>query len=122
RLLLEQIISKESEKRRLNLDTIRNNIRGYRDKVYTHIDVVRKIASGEADIGIAIKWVAETYKLPFIHITWEDFDFITRADKVESKKIKEFINTLRSREFKEILDEFSGYKLCKDMGSIIYIK
>jgi putative molybdopterin biosynthesis protein len=119
RQLLEYILENEAQKRDLNIEYIRRIIKGYNNIAYTHIDVAEKISRGEADVGIAIKWVADTYKLYFNHLKWERFDLVTRIDKINTSFIQNLLDIIRSESFIQKIDKSPGYRVTNDLGKII---
>ncbi len=119
RTLLEYILEKECYKRGIALSRIKGRIRGFETEYKTHLDVVKAIAKGEADVGIAIKWAAEQYRLNYMHITWENFDFVISIDSINKKAVREFLNMLKSNEIKRLIHEFEGYRIPQDMGNPI---
>ena len=119
RLLIDSILRKEAIERGIKAEDIKKEVDGYDEFVYTHIDTARKIASGEADIGIGLKTVSQMYKLRFIHITWEKFDFATRLEKLSEKFIKKFIETLKCDEVGGIIQKYDGYRADTNIGKII---
>lgn len=119
RILTEDIIKREATKRGIDVDKIEKLVKGYSETVYTHIDTARKIALGEADVGVGLKTASQLYKLNFIHITWEKFDFITKREKLLSNPIREFVETLKSRDVNRIIHSYEGYKAGKEIGETI---
>ncbi len=119
RTLLKYVLARECRRRGLDFNEVKSRIRGLDTEYRTHIDVVRAIVRGEADVGIAIRWAAEQYKLHYIHITWENFDFVIRLESINKDSIKKFIDVLKSRELLDIVDRFEGYKVTSDVGTLI---
>ncbi len=115
RTLLMNILEKESRKRGTSLRDVKSRIRGLDTEYKTHLDVVRAVASGEADVGLAIRWAAEQYRLNYLHVTWEHFDFVIRTEVLNRRPVQEFLKVLRS-DARRILDEFVGYKAKENMG------
>lgn len=120
RTLLLNILEKECRIRGLSFREVKSRIRGLDTEYKTHLDVVRAIASGEADVGLAIRWAADQYKLNYVHVTWEHFDFVIRKEVINRKPIQEFLRVL-SEECKRIIEEFSGYKAKENIGHMIKI-
>ncbi len=118
RLLLDHILKSELSKQGSLDRKLEDIVRGYNSEVYTHFDVAMKVASREADVGVGIRWVAEAYKLYFTPITWEKFDFILLRNRLDRTCIKDFIKILRE-EVGNIIIDFKGYRLDKQIGCII---
>ena len=94
-------------------------ISGYDVEVYTHFDVGLSILSGEADVGIATAVVSKLLGLQFIPITWESFDMVLDQPTFFEKGLQTFIDVLKSKEFRKIVDKLGGYDF-KDSGKILY--
>ena len=121
RILIDYILSEECRKRNLNFNNIKSRIVGYNFEVKTHIEVAKCIAKGDADVGVGIRWVAKLFNLKFIPITWENFDFVTITSKLNLEGVKEFINILKSPEFKNIIQQFDGYDIDSRVGEVIMV-
>ncbi|NPB01103.1 MAG: LysR family transcriptional regulator [Crenarchaeota archaeon] len=120
RTLLISILEKECRSRGLSFREVKQRIRGLDTEYKTHLDVVRAVASGEADVGLAIRWAAEQYRLDYLHVTWEHFDFVIRREILERRPIKEFLKVL-SQDCRRIIEEFSGYRAKKNIGELVKI-
>ncbi len=94
-------------------------INGYDFEVRTHEEVARAVLSGKADVGIAIRYVAEFYGLKFKTIKWECFDFLISKKKLKKQSVNEFIRFLGSIEFKRLLARLTGYKALGETGQKI---
>lgn len=112
RILLDYHLKKEG------IDPL--NIRGYTREMNTHMAVATGVKTGSANVGLGIYSAAKALDLDFIEVAYEEYDFLVNQDFLEDSKIKEFINVLRSEEFKERIKSLGGYKL-KNTGDIILI-
>jgi len=92
-------------------------IYGYEREEFTHMSVAALIASGIADAGLGIYAAARIYNLDFIPVWEEQYDFILPERFAELDMVQHFIETLKSKEFKEELERMSGYKT-DNTGSI----
>lgn len=110
RVLFDYLLEKDS--------ISENDIKGYEMELFTHTAVALSVKSGNSDIGMGIESVAKLMGLDFIEIAYEDYDFIFRTKNQENQLIKDFISTLKSEEFKSVVDRYGGYKL----GEIKVIK
>ncbi|MEM0160699.1 MAG: molybdopterin biosynthesis protein [Thermoplasmata archaeon] len=109
---LEQIYGSEFK-------NITKNIRGYKNEAKTHSAVGAAIAQGRADIGIAIEHTAHQYDLGFIPLTEEHYDFLILKENIENEYVQLFLESLRSEQFKKLLESnFKGYRIT-DAGKII---
>jgi putative molybdopterin biosynthesis protein len=112
RLLLDYYL------RKLCIDS--RSIVGYEREEYTHLSVAAAIASGDADAGLGVYSAAEMMGLDFIPMANEEYDIAVPAEYLELPMIKEFIEVIKSREFKDELDRLGGYEY-PDIGKVIRI-
>jgi putative molybdopterin biosynthesis protein len=59
------------------------------------------------------------YGLDFIELRKEHYDFVVNVESMEKSVVKEFINVLRSKEFKYRMSMLGGYEVPDDVGTII---
>ncbi|RLG39644.1 MAG: hypothetical protein DRO05_08275 [Thermoproteota archaeon] len=119
RVLLECLLKKKARERGMNVSAFKR-IKGFEREVRTHLEVARAVARGEADVGVALRYVAHVYGLSFTPLTWEDYDFVLLESRISKNSVKAFISTLRSDEFRESLEKIPGYRVPPDMGDVIY--
>jgi putative molybdopterin biosynthesis protein len=118
RILLERILRREAEKLGV-AEPLDRLVKGWDDTVNTHLEVAERIARGEADVGLGVECAARLYGLHFTPVTWERFDFITAQRSLEDGLVKNFLETLCSAEFKELISTMPGYKTPSDMCSVV---
>ncbi|MEB3862260.1 MAG: LysR family transcriptional regulator [Desulfurococcales archaeon] len=75
---------------------------------WTHEDTARSIAKGEADITITLRYTADKYKIPYIHLSWEKYECYTTT--THNKRVEELANILNSQWFTTLLQTTPGYK------------
>ncbi len=106
----------------LKLDEINTeDVVGYPREVNTHMAVATAVKSGSATTGLGVYSAANAMGLDFIDITFEDYDFLVDFQSLEDSRVKEFIQTLKSDEFKRRVSELGGYKFV-NTGEIIIIE
>lgn len=88
-----------------------STIYGYEREEFTHMSVAALVASESADVGMGIYSAAKAYKLDFISVCEEEYDFIIPAGFAEMETVKQFIDILGSAEFKLELERMGGYIL-----------
>lgn len=103
RILLDYLLRKN------NIFT--NDIYGYEREEFTHMSVAALVASGSADAGMGVYSAAKVYGLNFIPVCEEQYDFLMPARFAELEVVKNFIEILKSEEFKIELDRMGGYKV-----------
>ena len=112
RLLLDYYLDKEgieSEK-----------IRGYERELTTHMAVASAVKAGTATVGLGVYSATKAMDLDFIEVADEDYDFLIPHELLEDKRIKAFIEVLKSEEFKARVEKLGGYGF-KDIGKVIEI-
>ena len=112
RILLDYLLHQENIKAEA--------ICGYEREEFTHMSVAAIVSSDSADAGMGIYAVAKTFDLDFIPLYEEQYDFIIPEKFIEKKEIKDFIEVMKSEEFKVILKEMGGYTT-EDCGEISLI-
>lgn len=85
------------------------DILGYQREAFTHLSVAAAVASGDADVGLAVLSAANAMKLDFVPVANEVYDLAVPVEFLELAIIKELINTLKSKEFTDELDRLGGY-------------
>lgn len=120
RVFLDHLLRQAALDKGMEAGEILSRVRGYEQEARTHVEVARKVASGEGDVGIAVRYAAELYGLKFTRLVWEFYDFIVSRDAMRMKAINLFLETLRSKKFREILSRLPGYRVSEELGSIIY--
>ncbi len=94
-------------------------IAGYGDEVYTHLDVAYHILNATADAGIATESAAKQLNLLFTRLFEERFDMVTFRDVYFSENVQSFIEFVRSETFSHILHSMSGYDN-RYTGKVVY--
>jgi len=111
RLLLDYNLNK------LNIGP--DKINGYSREEFTHLAVAAAVESGDADVGLGVYSASAMMGLDFIPICNEEYDLAIPEEFIDMEIVKEFIETIKSNEFKEKLDELGGYDY-SGTGKIIY--
>ena len=94
---------------------------GYDKEYTTHLAVASAVLNGVADCGMAVLSAANIMGLDFIPVGEESYDFLVRADMLEDERIKKFISTIQSPEFKTKVEEIGGYTF-NDIGRVTIVK
>lgn len=96
------------------------SILGYEREMTTHMAVAAAVSSGSADVGVGVLSAAKAMELDFIPIGEEEYDFAVVEKYLESDMFKQFIDIIKSEEFKDILLDLGGYG-AEGIGEIILI-
>lgn len=91
---------------------------GYDNEEFTHLNLAVAIASGKADCGLGIPMAAQALDLDFIPLYEEQYDLVTTKDFYHSPLFEPLIDTLASDEFINEVNGLVGYKTHK-MGEIL---
>ena len=94
---------------------------GYDKEYTTHLAVASAVLNGVADCGMAVLSAANIMGLDFIPVGEESYDFLVKADMLEDERIKKFIATIQSEDFKAKVEKIGGYTF-KDIGKVTIIK
>jgi len=100
----------------LGIDSAR--IKGYEREEYTHMAVAVDVLSGTADVGMGIHAAAQALALDFIPVTTERYDLVIPADHYDNSLVRELLEVIGSKEFKEQVTGLGGYDV-RDTGRII---
>ena len=90
-----------------------DSINGYPHEEFTHNDVAKLIAKGEADAGMGVHAAAKLYDLDFIPIYSEQYDLLIPDTMKNHPGIIEILDILKSEEFAEKAAMLGGYTLNK---------
>ena len=85
------------------------SIDGYTRDEYTHMSVAVAVLSGAADAGLGIYAAARALDLDFISVVTEQYDLLIDNSFIDTPMVAEFLDTIRSRGFKERAVALGGY-------------
>ena len=88
-----------------------DSIHGYAHEEFTHNDVAKLIAKGEADAGMGVHAAAKLYDLDFIPIYSEQYDLLIPDAMKNHPGIIEILDILKNEEFAEKAAMLGGYTL-----------
>ncbi|MGQ9509089.1 MAG: molybdopterin biosynthesis protein [Thermodesulfobacteriota bacterium] len=88
-----------------------SQVQGYEREEYTHMGVASMVASGIADVGLGILSVAKALNLEFVPVVKERYDLIIPSAFFKEKRIQRVIETIRSKEFKQLALNMGGYDI-----------
>lgn len=97
-----------------------SKIKGYENEVFTHFEVAMEVFNGHADVGMGIYSAAHTFKLDFIPVMDEIYNFVIPKDTFFDRKIQALLKIIRSEEFKEKTKQLGGYDI-RESGEIILL-
>jgi len=102
---------------RLGID--QNDIAGYEDEEYTHMNVAAAVAGGRASAGLGVKSAALALGLDFLPVGVEEYDLAVSARYWEDPRLKSLIEVIKSQAFKEEAEALGGYGLDR-AGEVVW--
>lgn len=93
------------------------SVKGYRSEHLSHVSVAYAVASGRADVGVALEWAAKLFNLDFIPLREESYDFAVLRESVHSKTMGEFLEAMRSEAVRSGIKKL-GFSVPSDMGEV----
>ncbi|RLG79812.1 MAG: hypothetical protein DRO13_05225 [Thermoprotei archaeon] len=111
RVYFDYLLNRIAKQYGLSLD----NIKGYANEVYTHIEAARQVALGKADVALLLKYAALLYGLKNIHVTWELYQCIALNKSLEKRSVREFAKITSSKWFRTKLSKIPGYRAINRM-------
>ena len=88
-----------------------DGIYGYDREELTHNSVAVQIASGSADAGMGIYSAAKLYDLDFIPLCVEEYDLLIPDHAWDTPQVRQMIEILKSKAFKDKILAMGGYTL-----------
>lgn len=88
-----------------------DEIVGYEDEEYSHVNLALKIKNDMADVGMGIKAAAEMFDLDFIPIAKERYDLLVNPSFLEDPRFEMIMNIITSKEFKKAAERLGGYDM-----------
>jgi putative molybdopterin biosynthesis protein len=85
------------------------DIAGYREEEYTHMNVAAAVLSGRADAGLGVRSAAQALGLDFVPVGMEEYDLVIPAVHAGDWRIAALLDVIRSQEFKAAADAMGGY-------------
>ncbi len=101
RILLDKLLVEENIKK--------EEINGYNHYGKSHTSVASAVNSDLVDVTIGIE-SAVTPDLEFIELFEEEYDFLINKKYFSLKPVQDFIKTIQSEEFKNILTKLPGFR------------
>ncbi len=93
-----------------------SSIKGFETEFKTHFDTVREVAMGRADFCLTLKYLAQMYKLNYVHVAWEEFDYVVPVNRVNKREVEVFLEVLRGSS--KLIEGFAGYRCTSSIGEV----
>lgn len=91
------------------LGFISSQINGYNNVKFTHSDVARAIAEGQADVGIGLEAAALAFGLEFVFLTRERYDLVVPYSNFSLPPIETLLEIIKQSDFKNMITNLGGY-------------
>ena len=96
-----------------------DDIRGYEDEEYTHMNVAAAVAGGRASAGLGVKSSAVALGLEFVPVGVEEYDLVIPERYWADPRIRSLLEVIRSPEFKNEVQSLGGYGL-ERTGEVVW--
>jgi len=103
RVLLDYLLAKN------NINNY--DIQGYYQEEFTHLMVASAVANKRVDTGLGIYSAAKAFQLDFIPLIKERYDLIIPKKYLNSNGIKNILEIIKTKNFKEQVMKLGGYDL-----------
>ncbi|MCZ7401551.1 MAG: molybdopterin biosynthesis protein [Candidatus Methanoperedens sp.] len=117
RVMTDMKLKDIAKMRNITFEDLINSIKGYHTEAKTHSAVAAAVKLGKADVGVGIRTAAELNGLKFIKIADEEYDFVIPKRLIGCMEIRKFLDSLRSKEFREKLPH--GLSVYERTGEIV---
>ncbi len=84
----------------------------------SHRAVVEALRGGWAEAGVCLRLVSEEAGLAFVAVRRECYDLCLRDSDVPDPRVAAFIDTVRSRQYRDVIRDLPGYQLSPEMGEL----
>ena len=92
---------------------------GYEDEEYTHMNVAAAVLSGRAYTGLAVRAAACALGLDFVPVGVEEYDLVIPQRYAEDERILALLDVIRSEAFRKEVAALGGYGVEKT-GQVIW--
>ncbi len=116
RYLVDSLIEREAVSMGIDVEELRSRIRGYGYELTNHHAVALSIKMGRADVGVAIRYVAEAYGLGFRRLVEEEYDLLVRRDLLGKPIVEKLLEIVR-----KLVESgrFPGYRLSNRFSEVV---
>lgn len=92
---------------------------GYAHEEFTHDAVAAAVASGKADVGIAIRAAATRYDLGYVPLGTDLYCLAVRADIAHSEAVAHLVRRFRGETFLARLNALPGYRTTGEVAGFL---
>jgi len=84
----------------------------------SHRGVVEALRGGWAEAGVCLRLVCEEAGIPFVPVRRECYDLCVRDSDVSDPRVAALIETVRSRAYRDLIQELPGYETSPELGEL----
>ena len=95
------------------------DIRGYENEEYTHMNVAAAVLSGRASAGLGVRAAANALGLDFVPVGVEEYDLIIPERYWNDDRIQALVQVIQSDEFKGTVLAMGGYGIGRT-GEVVW--
>ena len=89
------------------------DVKGYRDEEYTHMNVAAAVLSGRADAGLGVRSAAQALGLDFVPVGMEEYDLVIPSQYASDARIQALFSVIRSAAFRDAAYAMGGYDVSR---------
>ena len=91
-------------------------VSGYRRLASSHLEVARRIAEGQADVGVGVRSAATLLGLSFVPLQEERYDLVMPTTYLSTHPgLSMLLDTMTTRAFRQEIESLGGYDV-REMG------
>jgi putative molybdopterin biosynthesis protein len=121
RLLMDELLAAEARRRGRSVEELANGLPGYGVEAATHGAVAGAVRIGTADTGLGIEAAGRLNGLDFIPVAEERYDFLVRAEALDSEFGRALCGALADGQFHLDLAELPGYRADEESGRVVWM-
>jgi molybdate-binding protein/DNA-binding transcriptional regulator YhcF (GntR family) len=91
------------------MGVLSNKIKGYEDKVDSHLAVALAIKHGRADVGLGIEGAARSCEIDFLPLLRERYDLVMTKQSYQSRLFAPLLEIVISKEYRDVVNQVGGY-------------
>ncbi|MCL1939831.1 MAG: molybdopterin biosynthesis protein [Desulfovibrionaceae bacterium] len=85
------------------------DIHGYENEEYTHMNIASAVLSGRADAGLGVQAAAVALGLEFLPVGDEEYDLIIPSRYWDDARVRALLAVIRSATFQDAVQRLGGY-------------
>ena len=86
-----------------------SRINGFNQSEFTHAAVAAYVASGMADVGLAVETPSKRFKLDFIPLAYERYFLLCHKESLNTPELQSVLQVLNDPKFRQAINDLPGY-------------